>query len=195
MLTDMLVRNRLSRRLLQIAGTRRTDDIVSELLPHIPVGSTVIDIGAGTCDVAARLIDHGRHVIPVDVRSVSCVDSLAPVLFDGHTLPFADDSFEWALLVDVLHHTDPERLLCEAARVSSRIIVHEDIFTSRTQMLLTFAMDSITNLEFVGHPHSNKSDAGWRRLFRIHGLTVQHASQRDFWRAFTCATYVLRVHR
>jgi SAM-dependent methyltransferase len=193
MLTEVLTGYDWSRRLIRRAGRKRTNDIVGGILPFVPVGARVLDIGAGTCDVTARLLAYEREVTPIDVQDASCVPGLKPTLFDGRNVPFEDRSFDWALLIDVLHHTDPEPLLREAARVASHILVHEDVFASRRQKYLTFLMDSVTNLEVMGHPHSNKSDGDWRRTFREHGLILRHASQRDFWRFFTCATYVLEA--
>lgn len=48
--------------------------------------------------------------------------------FDGLTIPFADSSFDAALLVDVLHHAkDAERLLREAARVAPVVVVKDHL--------------------------------------------------------------------
>lgn len=192
MLVEALTRTRLGRRLVRGAGRGRTADILGDLLPVVPPGSRVVDIGAGTCDIAADLASRGREVVAVDVRDVSCVPRLRPILYDGRRLPFADRSFDWALLVDVLHHTEPDMLLREAARVAANVFVHEDVYTTARQRRLTYVMDSITNLEFIGHPHANRDDAGWRASFDRVGLSVERASYRDFWRFFTCATYVLR---
>ena len=48
--------------------------------------------------------------------------SSAPdVLYDGHTLPFADESFDTLLNIQVLEHTpEPQALLTEMARVLKR---------------------------------------------------------------------------
>ncbi len=126
-----------------------------------------MDIGAGTCNLAELLLEEQQCQITVmDVKNHSRVPGIEPILYDGRTIPFADDSFDVALLITVLHHTpDPAHLIREARRVARRIIIVEDIYTSTPHKYATFFMDSLFNYEFIGHPHSNKDDAGWRALF------------------------------
>jgi SAM-dependent methyltransferase len=158
--------------------------------PYLTARERVVDVGAGTCQVAAALHGLEIDIVPVDVHDLSCVDDLTPTLYDGTYLPFDSASFDVALLVNVLHHvSDPDRMLLEAMRVADRIIIHEDIYRSPTQRRLTELMDSITNMEFIGHPHSNRDDAGWRRTFARLGLTVLDAKYRSFWKVFVNATY------
>jgi len=72
-----------------------------------------------------------------------------------------------------LHHTpDPAEILIEAKRVSSRILVFEDIVTSPTHKSLTAALDSLMNLEFYDQPHTNKSDEEWQSTFSQLGLKI-----------------------
>jgi SAM-dependent methyltransferase len=192
MLVETLVRSGLGRFVVRRAGYARTADIIGDLLPVVPAGARVLDVGAGTCDVAAALTVRGRDVVALDVRDTSCVPGLRPQLYDGKRLPFEDASFDWALLIDVLHHTDPDRLLAEAGRVARNVFVHEDVYSTERQRQLTRVMDAVLNLEFVGHPHANRDDAGWRATFARLGFVLEEASSRDFWRYFSCATYVLR---
>ena len=84
-------------------------------------------------------------------------------------------------------------LFRSAARVASRIVIMEDIYRTGWQRLATVGMDSVTNVEFVGHPHSNRDDAGWRRAFSTLGLEVVEARTRPFWGLFLCAVYVVEV--
>ena len=85
--------------------------------------------------------------------------------YDGRLLPFPDDSFDVALLITVLHHTKkPIEILKEAIRVAPRIIVMEDLYKNLLQKYLTFAMDSLLNLEFFGHPHTNMTQEQWESV-------------------------------
>lgn len=192
MLAEMLVRTTWGRRLVRRANATRAAEIVADVLPSIAPGQRVVDVGSGTCDVAALLRERGVDVELCDIRDLSCVDGLRPRLFDGVTLPWPDAAFDVALLINVLHHIrDPDALLAEARRVAARIVVHEDIYDSPAQRAATLIMDSLTNLEFVGHPHANRDDAGWRRAFAALGLQVVEARYKRFWRLFYNANYVV----
>ena len=86
-------------------------------------GSTVVDVGCGHGAYAERLAGSGRAVTgtEIDPDKVAAARSrgVESVLTDGSSLPFDDDSFETAVLVDVLEHVDrPAALLGEAVRVA-----------------------------------------------------------------------------
>lgn len=192
MIAELIVRTRQGRALVRQVGARRTADVLADLRSHLSLNERLLDIGSGTCDVAAALRDAGYRITPCDVRNLSAIDDLVPVIFDGTTLPFRSDSFDVSLLVNVLHHVaDPDSLLIEAKRVARKIIIHEDIYNSTAQRLLTYAMDSVTNLEFIGHPHSNRDDHGWRQTFARLGLTLTGTNYKRFWGVFASATYVV----
>ena len=96
------------------------------------------------------------------------------MVYDGERLPFADKSFDACTIITVLHHTpDPDAILREAMRVTrKRIVIMEDIFRNPLQKQLTFFTDSLVNLEFEGHPHTNRSDAEWKETFERMGLKL-----------------------
>jgi SAM-dependent methyltransferase len=189
---DWLVRWRAGQAFVRWIGGPRADDIVARIAPLLPSDGPVLDVGAGACQVAARLVGRGFDVTAVDVRDVSCEPSIEVLVVDGARLPFPDDAFAAAMLITMLHHTrDPELVLREAARVARRVVVMEDVHRGRVQWIATMVMDSIVNLEFFGHPHTNRSDAGWRRTFERLGLDVVASSSKPFWWVFRSATYVL----
>ncbi len=191
-LTSLLVKNPTGRRVLRRLGAQRAADILGDLTPLLSPAANIIDVGAGTCEVAALLAARGHSVTPVDVRDLSIADNVKLVLFDGAKLPFGDRTFEAGLLINVLHHLrDPDAMLREAKRVAKRVIVAEDVYQSTPQRFLTYAMDSALNLEFAGHPHSNRDDAGWRRTFEALGFRLVEAHYKTFWRFFSSATYLL----
>ena len=113
--------------------------------------------------------------------------------FDGKNLPFSDDSFDCALLSDVLHHVaSPEALLREVRRVARRVIVHEGgVCTDTFRNMLTFAMDSLLNFQLFTHPFSHKTDKAWRRCFDQTGWEIIASHEGTFWIFFTEITYVL----
>lgn len=67
----------------------------------------------------------------------------------------------------------------------------EDIYDSNIQKNITFIADSINNNEYFGHPHSNRDDDGWRRVFKEKELKIEHSEYYDFLLFFKQATYIL----
>lgn len=187
-----MLKSALGRALVRRLGAARADDVIADVAAHLRPGNRILDVGAGTCQIAARLVADGFAVTAVDVRDQSCEPSVVPELVDGLTLPFAADAFDVALLITVLHHTRrPDHVLAEAARVARRVIVQEDIHDTEFERRATMVMDSVVNLELLGHPHSNRSDQEWRAAFARLGLEVVAASRKRFWRWFQSATYLL----
>lgn len=99
-------------------------------------GRSVVDIGCGDGTFTIRYWDRGkpRKMAALDpATKASMAGNLKregrPILFvaaDGHHLPYADDSFDLAILQAILHHdTDPEATIREAFRVAREILVLE----------------------------------------------------------------------
>jgi SAM-dependent methyltransferase len=94
----------------------------------IPGPGRVLDLGCGDGSIAVALMklrpDLRVEGVDVFIRPKTHI----PVTrFDGETLPFDEESFDFVTIVDVLHHTnDPAALLAEAARVSRRSVIVKD---------------------------------------------------------------------
>ena len=128
----------------------------------------------------------------VDVRDRSLTEEVNPSIYDGTKLPYEDDYFDAALILTVLHHTDdPRNILLEAKRVAREIIIIEDIYLNIFQKYLTFMVDSILNLEIFGHPHNNKNDHEWKKLFRKLNLNLKDSKYDRFLLFFRQAVYYL----
>ena len=168
------------------------DARMTEISPYIDPSDKIIDIGSGNCFLDQRLQSLGLNVTPLDVTNKSKVLDITPTVYDGKEIPFPDDTFDVALLITVLHHTkNPTHILREAKRVAKRIVIMEDLYSSQIQKYATFVMDSTLNLEFFGHPHTNKTDAKWLETFDELGLSVVDKKQNNFWKIFTNGTYYL----
>jgi SAM-dependent methyltransferase len=129
---EAVTRQSMSRRVIgalhgKMVFSRRVEVLADQIAALLPANSSLLDIGAGSGDVAAailaRLPDLRYEGVDVLVRP----NAVIPVTqFDGQHLPFDDSTFDFALLVDVLHHTDdPERVMAEAARVARRLIIKD----------------------------------------------------------------------
>jgi ubiquinone/menaquinone biosynthesis C-methylase UbiE len=170
----------------------RVQEKMAEIRSYLELADRVLDVGAGNCILCQELGRHGYDVVPVDLENSSFVDGIVPVVYDGTTLPFGDNSFDVALVITVLHHTiNPNTLLGEVRRVAKRIIVIEEIYENSFEKYLTYAMDSLFNLEFFGHPHSNRTDAAWRKTFHALHLDVTAAVYSRSLVLLRRVTYVL----
>jgi len=170
---QLFQKNAFSRALLLKLAAPRARDTINHFARYLHPSESILDIGAGIGDITALLQGRGHPVTALDVQDFSLVPSVKPVIYDGQTMPFTDKQFDTALILTVLHHTPrPEQVLDEAIRVAQRVIITEDIFYTTLHKYATFFMDSLLNLEFFGHPHSNKTDAQWRALFKKKGLKL-----------------------
>ena len=159
---------------------------------YLNKSNRILDIGTGPGSVSLQLSRDGFNVISLDVEDLSLTPEVHPLIYDGNRLPFNDGDFDVALLLTVLHHTPyPKQILLEAVRVAPRIIIIEDIYRSRLGKGLTFFADSVANLEFRGHPHSNKTDDEWRTLFHQLGLRLVDAHDQRFLLFFRQITYCI----
>ncbi|RQD79207.1 MAG: class I SAM-dependent methyltransferase [Halanaerobium sp. MSAO_Bac5] len=153
----------------------------------------ILDLGAGKCALSLLLKEEGYNVTPVDVKDLSLTDQIKPLIYDGKNLPFADNSFDTVLLLTVLHHIPkPETVLKEALRVSEKLIIIEDVYTNPLQKYLTYYTDSLFNFEFIGHPHSNKTDKEWQETFTNLNLNLLYTDKENVLKFYTQALYYLQ---
>jgi len=186
-----LLRGILYRYLFRHTLRRRARSMICHIQPELPVGSSLLDVGAGIGDVAQELtrtravhcvgLDHKRLLFqPASPRSL--------VLGDAHEMAFQDESFDTVLLVTVLHHCrQPRQVLREARRVTKgRILVVEDVYASRPGRILTIIKDAILNLELFGHPRQFHSPPQWEDLFSQVGLSVESKKEFRFRMLWVC---------
>ena len=154
----------------------------------------MIEIGSGPGSVLDVMRGENYDVEGLDIKDSSFRKDLEPYLYDGKVMPFKSHSYDIALLPTILHHTpEPDDIIKESARIAKRLIIIEDVYEGRFMEWLTKRMDSLMNLEFIGHPHSNRSDAQWRSSFAYMGLTLRHASLHRVGGIFKQAVYVVEA--
>ena len=182
----------LLRRLVYNIQRTRCRSMLEHIGDLLPPTGRILDVGAGTCNAAELLRKAGREVTPLDVADISYVHGITTDLYDGRHMPYQDDAFDVALVLTVLHHAiDPVQVLRECRRVARRIIVMEDVYRNRVHKYATWWWDSLMNLEFAGHPHNNRSDAGWLDAFDDVGLKLLQRRDRFAFLIMWQVTYCL----
>ena len=102
------------------------------ILPHLRDGDRVLDVGCGGGALGARLrSEAATRGLKVEVngleRSPRGGEPINVTSYDGGRFPFSDQAFDVVIVADVLHHeAQPDALLRECVRVSSRNLVIKD---------------------------------------------------------------------
>lgn len=152
--------------------------LADAIVPLLPRGSEIVDVGCGDGALAALIRERGHHLTiegyDVLIRPHT---NIAVGAFDGKHLPLENASVDFALLIDVLHHTsDPMVLLREAVRVSRQGIIIKDHRMSRPDAGITLRiMDWVGNRPSkVALPYNYWSERRWREAWTCLGLAVRH---------------------
>ena len=148
---------------------------LAELLPE---GSSVLDIGCGDGSIAqsicARRPDLEVRGIDVLIRP----ELQFPVLpFDGEHIPLQADAVDYAMFVDVLHHTEnPTSLLQEAGRVARRgFLIKDHLCENRFAHAVLRFMDWVGNRAHgVALPYNYQSRRAWNEM-----RTALHMEETD----------------
>jgi SAM-dependent methyltransferase len=156
---------------------RRTDVLSAHLAELLPRDATVLDIGAGDGLITAKLQDRRPDLTVTALEVLLRPDQHVEVeLFDGSHLPHEDDSFDAAILVDVLHHApDPLELLTEARRVArDTIVVKDEIATGLLADRTLHLMERLANTRHgISIPATFWSREEWDGAFSRLNLQVE----------------------
>lgn len=172
----------------------KVSGMISKIETFLTPKDKIIDLGAGTCLFTKILRDKGYEVRAVDIKDRSYYSEIDVFIYDGKKLPFKDNQFDVCLLISVLHHIlNPEAILKEAARVSKRLIIHENVITNIFQRYFTYLIDCMMNKELI-EPHTNKSDKQWRLLFKQLGLDLVKVSDEKAWFYLQNKLYFLKKY-
>lgn len=154
----------------------------------------ILELGSGLGTVTHHFRQQGCKIVPLDIKNFSLFSQVQPIIYEGQNIPFEDKVFPNILLLTVLHHTvNVVSLLCEAKRVGHKIMIIEDIYQNKFQQYLTYAVDSLVNFEFREHPHNNRTDEEWQKLFEQLNLKLIHTEQYSFLFFFKQVIYILET--
>ncbi len=160
---------------------RRSEILINLFIDSIHEGDRILDIGSGLGEIIARLDQR----VKVNIQSTDIKDKrifgrdLPFTKTVGERLPFRDNEFDVVLISAVLHHCrEPLKVLAEARRVSKdRVIVLEDCPGGLLEKYQVYFIDSLLNLEFIGHPHNNKTVVQWREVFKDMNFKLIHENK------------------
>lgn len=160
----------------RVVHRRRIKVLSQRLAVMLEPRSRLLDIGCGDGRITARLRDS---VDQLEVQGVEVLPRPACVIeyrrFDGTHLPFPDNSFDYCLLVDVLHHIkDPVPLLKEVCRVSSKFVLIKDHCADDVlDHWILRLMDWVGNRPHaVSLPYAYLSHQAWDSLYHELGLVL-----------------------
>ncbi|MEO6247435.1 MAG: class I SAM-dependent methyltransferase [Sphingomicrobium sp.] len=156
--------------------SRRVKCLVDALVTLIPEGSKVLDVGTGGGAIAAMLMERRSDLSIVGVDVLVRPETLIPVReFNGVDIPFPNSSFDCAMLIDVLHHTDcPEALLAEVARVAGKIVIKDHYRNGPFAEIKLRFMDWVGNASHgVRLPYNYLSRDEWRTMWQRLNFTIE----------------------
>lgn len=160
-----------------VAVMKRRVRVLSKALSDMFDGpGTVLDVGCGdgTVAVAVNANKSDLKFSGVDVFLRPQV-AIPAIVYDGKTIPYDDGAFDYAMIVDVLHHTDePAAVLSECLRVTKKGVVIKDHLAHGIAARPTLRfMDWVGNR---GHdvrlPYNYLSKEEWGNVFRKSGCKV-----------------------
>lgn len=145
----------------------RVRPIVDSFSSVITPGCRIIDIGAGKGLLALEMRRRfSAQVTMVDVAQYNQTD-LPLSVCDSRALAFANNSFDFAILSFVLHHSpNPHALLSEALRVAARVIVIENDVRGAIRRVVTRLIDSWPAIQYGTPPcYIVQSREAWLEMF------------------------------
>ena len=160
---------------------RRVQVLAAHLGPLLPPQGRILDVGCGDGSLDRLIMD--QH--PVQIEGLDVLrrphTHIPVTLFDGTHMPYADNSVDAVLFVDVLHHTpDPMQLLREAQRVARRCVVIKDHCADGW-----LAVPTLRFMDWVGNaphgvvlPYHYWTEQRWREAFASLSLSLEHWQPR-----------------
>lgn len=166
----------------KLVFNRRVRVLAAWFAQLVPRSARMLDVGCGDGLISAVLQSRRPDLVVTGIDVLPRRHTHIPVdIFDGSSIPFADQSFDVVLFSDVLHHTeDPAILLREARRVSRQNVLIKDHnrngLCAGARLRL---MDWVGNARFgVALPYNYWTERQWQEAWREIGLKPEQTVTR-----------------
>ena len=148
----------------------RARRVAGHVLPFIPEGARVLDVGSGNGLIAEEIKRQKNAALSLlDVIDWN-ISTFPVTLFDGKHVPFGDKEFAVVTLIDVVHHSEDENVLMqEALRVAKRVVLVEEAHGTGLANILATIIDNVQYVLYgmpVGTHHRN--NAQWLEFCKVH---------------------------
>jgi SAM-dependent methyltransferase len=160
---------------------RRIRTLAAAIAERLPQGVRVLDVGCGSGDLAALIMQMRPDVTIEGIDVLVRPGTAIPVhAYDGAHIPFPNDAFDVAMVIDVLHHTDdPEAVLAEIARIAPVIVVKDHLRNGVAAGATLRFMDWVGNAAHgVRLPYNYLSRQEWADVWRKLHLGPKMFSKR-----------------
>ncbi|MCD2323169.1 class I SAM-dependent methyltransferase [Sphingomonas sp. IC-56] len=160
---------------------RRVRTLAAAIAGRLPWGARVLDVGCGSGDLAVLIMQLRPDVSIEGIDVLVRPNTAIPVhAYDGAHIPFPDNAFDAAMVVDVLHHTDdPEAVLAEIARIAPLIVIKDHLRDGFAAGATLRFMDWVGNAAHgVRLPYNYLSRREWNAIWsRLHLRTSSFAAR------------------
>ncbi|MFX0124953.1 MAG: class I SAM-dependent methyltransferase [Candidatus Hodarchaeota archaeon] len=163
----------------------RANKILNTIRFFIKPGDSILSVGDGDGYVSLRIQEKTESQVQgLDILHYTKyrVQGVPLVIYDGNEIPFADESFDISAGVFLLHHCENlEFTLQEMIRVSrKKIIIVEDVFSNRLELLFLRFFDTIENRTFSTEmpiPYNFQKVSQWKKTFKKTNLQLIYSIQ------------------
>jgi len=152
----------------KLVFNRRVQRLAAAIAERLPANAHVLDVGCGSGDLALLVMQLRPDVRIEGIDVLVRPDTAIPVhAYDGSHIPFGDNSFDAAMVIDVLHHTDnPELVLAEIARVAPMVVIKDHLRDGIAAGPTLRFMDWVGNAAHgVRLPYNYLSHREWKTIW------------------------------
>ncbi len=165
----------------KLVFNRRIRRLATAIADRLPRDARVLDVGCGSGDLALLVMQMRPDVTIEGIDVLVRPDTAIPVhAYDGASIPFGDNAFDAAMVIDVLHHTDdPAAVLAEIARVAPQVVIKDHLRDGLAAGPTLRFMDWVGNAAHgVRLPYNYLSRREWQQIWtRLHLGTSKFADR------------------